>query len=542
MMTIIPKFITALTKYLTLGLILYPVLGVADQRPNVILIVADDLGYGDLSCYGAQTFQTPSIDALAKEGLRLTDANATAAVCQPSRYSILTGEYPQRIQKKGQYQTYFRPEQASLPSILKKAGYRTAMIGKWHNGFGRGSEPDYNQPNFCASTPGTMSYTPLDLGFESFFGTPRSHNEPPSVFAETVTGNNGQPTLRILAHDPQDPIAIHPSEKDPLKKPEDDYGHGFSRGAKTAHAARPVDQIDQIYADKAVQYLSQPKGEQPFFLYLAFNAPHVPLAPAPAFKGQSGIGDYGDFILQLDAGVGKVMSELKRLKLDQNTLVILTSDNGGLFMGGKSIQWKDGRPVHRPVGKLIGQKTDGWEGGHRVPCIVKWPAGKIPANATCERLTSLSDLMATVAAATQTPLGKNEAIDSINQLPLWLNPTLPSLRKEMPILGTKGTMLRTTDAQGINWAYLPFRGSGGESIMDRPNAPGWGQRPQSMGFINSDIEFLPNGAGRVKPEAPATQLYNLTTDPQQSTNIVAQFPELAKTLDSQLKKCFSNMP
>ena len=509
----------------------------SEQRPNVVLIVADDLGYGDLGCYGATRVKTPNIDRLAQEGVRCTDAQASASICQPSRYSILSGEYASRITMNGTYQTYFRDGQTTLPSLLRSAGYATAIIGKWHNGFGRRGEPDYNQPDFIGNTRSAESWTPLDIGFDSFFGLPRSHNEPPLVFVETTQDTNGKAYLRVVDGDPADPIILHPTEKDVKKRRKDDLGHGFSTGATKAHAARDPERIDLMLTDHAVSYLQGRSAEQPFFLYLPFTAPHVPIAPAKEFRGSSTAGPYGDFIQQLDACVGRITTVLSDRGLDQNTLIIITSDNGGLYLGKNETPYLGNAQAHRPNGPLQGQKTDCWEGGHRVPLIVRWPAGGVPAGATCDELIGLTDVMATVAAATATPIPAQVAQDSLDILPLLKAPTThPGIRREMVIKGTKGYMLRSTDDQGHAWAFLPMRGTGGETVIDLPNAGQWGQLYRTLGFTNSDITTdRVTGRGRIHDAAPGQQLYDLNADVTQLVNVAVQYPEIAARLDARLK-------
>lgn len=246
--------------------------GQTESRPNVVLIVADDLGYGDLGCYGAIKIKTPNIDRLAASGVRFTDAHSSAAFCQPSRYAILSGKYLMRAKRQGRQTLYFHEGEETLPSVLQPAGYRTGIVGKWHLGFGRHGDPDYN----AELTPG-----PMEVGFGSFFGCPRTHNEPPFVFVENH---------RMVGRDPADPIRIV-SPADGLRG----GGFGVSEGARAAHAARPQDRIDLIFADKAVDFIADAKPG-PFFLYLAFMAPHMPLTPSAAFRGTSGAGIYGDFV------------------------------------------------------------------------------------------------------------------------------------------------------------------------------------------------------------------------------------------------------
>jgi len=468
--------------------------GAKCRRPNILLIVADDLGYGDVGCYGATRIKTPNIDRLAGEGVRLTDAHAPAAVCQPTRYAILSGAYFVRARRQGRQTLYFHEGQVTLPGLLKSAGYRTAAIGKWHLGFGRGAEPDYNRE----LKPG-----PLEIGFDSFFGCPRTHNEPPFVFVENH---------RMVGLDPADAIRIIPATDT-----KEGWGHGISTGAAAAHAARPVDKIDLILADKARQFLSE-KSDRPFFVYLAFLAPHVPIAPAPQFQGTSQAGRYGDFIQQLDACVGKVLSTLEENGLARETLVIFTSDNGAVL-------YRDALEAgHRANSTLLGQKTDAWEGGHRVPLIARWP-GRIPAGTQGSQLFGLTDLMATLAAAAGVRMPDGAAPDSLNQLAVLTDPArAPDARNEFLLQGTGGFALRQGD-----WVYLPKQGSCGMTVQVPPG-PQWGQPYAKLGLATSDVD----ATGHVKPDSPPVQLYRLATDPAQATNLAAREPQRAEAMQKRL--------
>ncbi len=456
-------------------------------------MVADDLGVNDLGSYGATKIETPNVDRLARQGVRFTDAHSTAAVCQPTRYAILSGTYLFRARRQGQWALFFHEGQHTLPGVLKAAGYRTAAFGKWHLGFGRGSEPDYNDE----LKPG-----PLEIGFDYYFGTPRTHNEPPFVFVENH---------RVVAHDPGDPIrAIAPTG----------LGHGMSAGAARAHAARPIERIDLIVAEKAAEWLGRQPKDAPIFLYLAFVAPHLPIAPAVEFQGKSRAGNYGDYVQQLDACVALVLAALEREGRNENTLVIFTSDNGAMLHPAAL------RAGHRSNGAWLGQKTDAWEGGHRVPFIARWP-GHIPPNSQCGALLSVSDLMATCAAAAQVPLPEGAAPDSLNQLPALTDPAQAvAIRTEMGIEGVAGFALRQGD-----WVYLPKQGSLGKTVQV-PAGPRWGQPYAGAGFLNSDVD----AHGKVRPNAPAAQLYNLETDPFQRTNVIAREPERAEGMRRRLEE------
>lgn len=472
----------------------------AADKPSIVLIVADDLGYGDTGCYGATKIKTPNIDRLAGEGIRLTDAHAPAAVCQPSRYAILSGTYFMRAKRSGEQNLFFHDGQVTLPMLLKSAGYRTAAIGKWHLGFGRGTNPDYN----AELKPG-----PLEVGFGEFFGTPRTHNEPPFVFVENH---------RVVDSDPNDPIRIV-AHDEVVKRGLQDWGWGISEGGTKAHAARPTERIDLILAEKAAQFITRKSGE-PFFLYLAFLAPHVPIAPSPEFQGTSRAGSYGDFVQQLDACVGKVLDSLQAGGIADNTLVIFTSDNGAVLHGDAL------EAGHHANGPLLGQKTDAWDGGHRVPFIARWPA-HIPPGSQSDRLFGLTDLMATIAAAANVPLPTGAAPDSLNELPILTDPAqAPAIRSEMLMQGTGGYALRQGD-----WVYLPKQGSCGMTVQLPPVTP-WGQPYAKMGLSNSDVD----AQGKIKPSAPADQLYHLGSDPSEENNITRTEPERAKEMRARLEE------
>ena len=459
-------------------------------RPNLLLMVADDLGYNDLGCYGAARIKTPHIDRLSAEGVRFADAHSTCAVCNPSRYAILSGTYLLHAKRKNDYSLYFHDGQVTLASLLKAAGFRTAALGKWHNGFGRNGDPDYNRE----LKPG-----PLEMGFDTFFGTPRTHNEPPLVF---VDGH------AIVGYDPADPIRIDKSKG----------AHGVMSGGSKAQAARPDERIDLIVAEKAAAFLAQQSRDKPFFLYLAWAAPHTPVNPAPEFRGSSGAGLYGDFIQQLDHCVGLVLNALEKQGLAQNTLVLFTSDNGAVLT-------RDALDAgHRANGSLLGQKTDAWEGGHRVPLIARWP-GHIPAATLRKALFTQVDLMATCAEAVGVALPAGASPDGISDWPAFLDPVnAPAKRTEAVFQGTGGHVLREGD-----WVYCPKQGSCGMTVQ-APPGPQWGLPYAKLGLVNSDVD----AQGRVKLGAPAAQLYHLKDDPGQALNVIGRHPAVAQRLAARL--------
>jgi arylsulfatase A-like enzyme len=481
------KLVGCLSLWLTM---FTTALAASAQRPNILFIVADDLGWGDVGCYGATKIKTPRMDRLAGEGVRFTDAHSTAAVCNPSRYSILSGTLLQHAKRRNDYSLYFHEGQVTLPALLKSAGYRTAALGKWHNGFGRNGDPDWNQE----LKPG-----PLEIGFDYFFGTPRTHNEPPLVFVENH---------RVVGLDPADPIRI-----DKSKGP-----HGVMTGGAAAQAARPDDQIDFILADKAVKYFAQQTKDTPFFLYLAFAAPHVPVNPAQEFRGKSGAKLYGDYIEQLDHCLGTVLDALEKQGLAQNTLVIFTSDNGAVLNSDALTS------AHRPNSALLGQKTDAWEAGHRVPLLARWP-GRIPVGSIRQPMFTQVDCMATLAEAAGVKLPEGASPDGASELAAFTAPAhAPVQRTEASFLGTGGHALRQGD-----WLYIPKQGSAGMTVQVPPG-PQWGVHYAKLGLTNSDVD----AQGKIKPDAPKAQLYNLKDDLPQHANVISQHPDLAARMQARM--------
>ncbi len=394
----------------------------AADRPNIILIVADDLGFGDLGCYGATRIPTPNVDRLAREGLRFTDAHATSATCTPSRYAILTGQYPWR--KKG---TGILPGDAALiielgrttlPGMLQKAGYKTGVVGKWHLGLGTKGELDWN----TEIKPG-----PLEIGFDYCFLMPATADRVPCVFLENH---------RVANLDPKDPITVnydHPIGDEPtgkehpeLLKMKPSHGHdntiinGISRIGYMSggHAARWVDQdLADTFTKKAEAFIEKNQS-QPFFLYFATHDPHVPRVPHPRFVGKSGCGVRGDVIVEFDWCVGDVLATLERLHLTTNTMVILTSDNGPVVDDG----YQDGAVQdlngHRPAGPLRGGKYSGFEGGTRVPLIFRWPQRVKPG--VTDVLVSHVDFVRSFASLTGQKLDANAGPDSRDVLTAFL--------------------------------------------------------------------------------------------------------------------------
>jgi len=392
-------------------------------KPNIIYILTDDVGYGDVGCYGATHVKTPNIDRLAKEGLRFTDAHSTASVCTPTRYAFMTGRYAWRQPgtgiAAGNAPLIIKPGTTTVASLLKSAGYRTGVVGKWHLGLGDAEGTDYNRE----LKPG-----PLELGFDHAFIIPATGDRVPCVFVQDH---------RVVGYDPADPIQVsygvkigeEPTGADPdvKLKIQGGPGHkdtvvngipriGFMTGGK---AARWVDEdIADTLAAKAVRFIEANQAG-PFFLYFTPHDIHEPMVPHPRFRGTSDCGWRGDVIHELDWTVGEVLSALDRLKLTQNTLVIFTSDNGGAIKN----TYDDGtNPLHgrqKPNGGLRGFKGGLYEGGHRVPFIARWP-GRIPAGGNSGQLIGHVDALATFAALTGQRLPPDAGADSFNVLPALL--------------------------------------------------------------------------------------------------------------------------
>ncbi len=302
---------------------------VNQKLPNIVLINADDLGYGDLGCYGATKLQTPNIDKLAKEGRMFTDAHSASAVCTPSRYALLTGEYPIRHGNLNnpiflKNKLVIDTQKETIASVLKKAGYATACIGKWHLGFGTTEPVNWNKP----LNPG-----PNVLGFDYYYGVPVVNSHPPFVYVENHD---------VVGLTEADPFVYENKAKtrEVFEKMNlDDIG-----GADNAHALYVDDQVGTHLKEKALGWMKEQK-EKPFFLYFATTNIHHPFTPAPQFLGTSESGLYGDFVHELDWIVGEVMQTLKEMGVAENTLVIFTSDNGGMFNATRQKAWKDGHKL-----------------------------------------------------------------------------------------------------------------------------------------------------------------------------------------------------
>lgn len=478
------------------------------DRPNIVLILADDLGYGDVSCYNDQAkVATPHIDRLAREGMRFTDAHSPCTVCTPTRYGLMTGQMPFRVKNGGTVFTgiggpsLIAADRLTLPKMLTEKGYATACVGKWHVGLtfldregqpvtGSGVEA-VRRVDFDRRIVGG----PVDHGFQQFFGT-----------ACCPT------TDWLYAFIENDRIPVPPSELlDKSALPKHPYANDCRPGLIASDFG--METVDLVFLEKSREFIEQhvrQSPDKPFFLYHSTQAVHLPSFPAKQFQGKSPAGPHGDFILELDYIVGELMTTLQRLGVADNTIIIFTSDNGPEVT---SVVHMRADYKHDGARPWRGVKRDNWEGGHRVPFIVRWP-GKVPANTTSSQLTSLTDVMATVAAVVDAKLPAGTAEDSFNLLPAWRDAEHVPIR---PFLLTQAFGgLRTLAIRRGDWKYIDHTGSGGNRYEDNS-----GLKPY----------MLPEAA----PHAPG-QLYNLANDPGETDNLYEKEPEIVAELKALLAK------
>ena len=491
----------------------------AERPPNVVLIFADDLGYGDVGCYGATKVKTPNIDRLAREGRRFTDAHTASAVCTPSRYALLTGEYPLSAGGgKGVWGPapitsglIIDPDKLTIADVFKNKDYATAALGKWHLGFKEGRN-DWKEP----LRPG-----PQDLGFDYYFGLPVVNSAPPYVYVEND---------RVVGGDPDDPLvyvgrnAKGTTPLTPIPPEASQRSPNAFKGAVEAHKIYNDYTVGTVLAEKAVDWITANK-EKPFFLYLATTHIHHPFTPGKRFQGTSDAGLYGDFIQELDWMVGEVLQSLEEHGLSDDTLVIFTSDNGGMLnLGGRNAV----RAGHRINGDLLGFKFGVWEGGHRVPFVARWP-GKIEPGTESDQLICNVDMLAAFAALTGQDLEQTQGKDSVNILPALVSDPEKPLRTELLLAPHKASNLAMRKGK---WIYIPARGSGGFT-GSKPHQHAWGgpAAVEFVGGVNSDIEN-----GKYKPDAPPAQLYDLEADVNQTRNVYHEHPEVVKELKSLLAK------
>lgn len=482
----------------------------SSKSPNIIFIYTDDLGYGDLSCFGATKISTPNIDQLAAKGLRFTNAHTTSATCTPSRYAVMTGQYPWRKSGTGvlpgDAALIVPTHKISLPKIFKTAGYRTAIVGKWHLGLGNEVNKDWN---------GAIKPGPNEVGFDYSFIFPATADRVPTVFMENH---------HVVAADTTDPIRVdykNPVGNDPTGKEHPELlkmasspgqGHnqtivngigriGYMQGG---HRARWTDE------EMPLTFLSKAKGfieenqQQPFFLYYALTEPHVPRMPSTMFKGKSGLGYRGDAILQIDWTVGEIIKQLKYLGLYNNTIIIFSSDNGPVLDDG----YVDGAVTqlngHTPAGSLRGGKYSILEAGTRVPFIISWPQTIKPA--VSPALVSQIDFIASFARLTGQKIPAGQATDSEDHLNAFLGKTQQGRSVLVEHAGTLAIV-------SGDWKYIhPSNGIAYYKLTDTETG-----------------------------NSPEPQLYNLKQDIRERDNLATKYPEKVKELQ-QLLEAIRNKP
>ena len=482
-------------------------------KPNIIVLLADDLGPGDMSCAGATKVQTPNIDRLAADGVRFTNGYAPSATCTPSRYALLTGEYAWRQKAKnntildGDAPLCIEPGRRTLPAMLRDAGYRTGVVGKWHLGLGDGqARVDFN---------GDVKPGPLEIGFDYCHIIPATVDRVPSVWIEN---------RRVTNLDPADPIAVsylsnisdEPTgiDRPDLLKQGADKQHsctiingisriGYMKGGTSARFKD--DELASTVVAKSVEFIEQHKNT-PFFLSVGLFEPHVPRVAEKLFIGTSDCGVRGDVIEQVDWEVGEIMKVLHRLELAANTLVIFSSDNGPILFDGyydRSVEDLNG---HQPTAGLRGWKYLTFEGGCRVPFIAHWPQRIKPR--VSGQFFSLVDIYATVAGLIRQELKPNDAPDSLDLSAVLLGTTGTNVRDHTVLHGIGGLALRQGD-----WKFIPATaGAGG----------------MGSGANAADARFA-------AATIPEPLLFNLADDPQETSNVIAHHPEKADELAKQLE-------
>jgi arylsulfatase A-like enzyme len=487
---------------------------VASKRPNIVLIVADDLGYGDVGAYGATRLKTPNLDRLAAEGVRFTSGYAPSSTCTPTRYSMFTGEYAWRQSAKrtgilpGDAPLSIEPGRLTLPEALRRAGYSTGAVGKWHLGLGDGrTAVDFN---------GRIAPGPREVGFDYSHIIPATVDRVPSVWIENH---------HVVGLDPADPIKVS-YEKDlgvepngidhpELLKQRADKQHsgtitngisriGFMSGGKSARFKD--EELTSTVVKKSVQFIEQHR-DRPFFLYVGLFEPHVPRVSEPPFVGTSKLGVRGEVIQQMDWAAGEVMRALDRLQLAENT-VIFTSDNGPVLFDGYFDGSAEDNRDHRPAGGLRGWKYLVYEGGCRVPLIARWPA-RIQPRVT-NQIFSLVDLPATLGHLAGAKISPTDSPDSLDLSQVLLGTTTANLRDHTVLHGISDTLaLRSGD-----WKYIPATQKGPATAVGGAN-PG-------------DPRFTPN-------QIASPLLFNLREDPAERDNLAAKFPQKTEELQRRLE-------
>ena len=450
----------------------------AERLPNIVIILADDMGYGDAGCFNPQSkIPTPNLDRLAQEGLRFTDAHAPGPLCVPSRYGLVTGRYPFRTDLSVWPKPLITKGQATIGSFLRSQGYDTAMIGKWHLGF---QEDGYDKP---------LLGGPLDCGFDDYFGVPASADIPPYFF---IRGN------RAVKPPTDHTAGSHSDGWSPIQGE-------FWRAGDIAPGLMLKEVLPQL-TEEALRVIqahagAAHDGRKPLLLYLALTAPHTPWLPSAGFVGKSGAGLYGDFTAMVDAEIGRVLAALDSAGLSKDTLLIFASDNGPVWYAADVKRFG-----HASAGGLRGMKSDLWEGGHRMPFIVRWP-GRVKAGTVSAQIISFTDLMATFADVCQAKLPAGAGPDSFSFLPVLEGRQPKDKPIRPPIVMRAGSVSSMMMIRSGDWVLINGLGSGGFS---KPNS----------------IKSTRGG--------PEGQLYNLRDDLAETNNLYLQKPDVVGRLKSEM--------
>ena len=481
---------------------------IAADRPNIVVILADDYGYGSAGCYGAdpKLIRTPAIDRLAAEGRRFTDGNTTSSVCSPTRYSLLTGRYCWRTTLKHEVLGTFsplhiEPTRVNLASLLKQKGYHTAAVGKWHLGYGKENE----DPKWRTEYQAELSPGPLDIGFDYHFGVPSNHGDLTGVFVENrfVYGlRSGQiPAGMKLAGPAAD------SDDYQATYGQEDTENGRSKILELDAPRRKKERVMKVLTDKATTWLEAQPKDQPFFLYFAPVAVHNPITPDKDLAGKSAAGPYGDWIHELDQSVARILSTLDKIGATQDTLVIFTSDNGGVYRpeNERLLQTTASKAGLKINGVLRGSKHDVWEGGFKVPFIARWPS-KVPAGSTATQMVSVVDILATTAEIVGTPLPAKDAgvEDSRSFLPLLLGSADAKGREDMIVHSADGTFA----VRKGRWKWI-------EGVP---------------------VEEIKDGVRKIRKDQFRSQLYDTVADPAEKKDIAAEHPEVVVELKDLLRR------
>ena len=460
-----------------------------NKNPNIIYILADDMGYGDISALNEMCpFETPNLDTMCKEGMKFTDAHATSSVCTPSRYGILTGRYNWRSRLKssvvgGYSEPIIERDRKTVADMLRGQGYHTAMVGKWHLGMNfKKTDEFYETPDFDACTgvdyTGKIEDSPITHGFDYYYGISGSLDMPPYIYIEN------------------DHFVEEPNRET------QNTGKKFWRKGPTGEHFVHENVLDEL-TEKVCEKIEEYK-EEPFFIYFPMPAPHTPILPSKEFQGKSGTNEYGDFVLHCDDVVGRVIKKLKETNLYDNTIVVYTSDNGCSPMADYEELKKCG---HNPSYIFRGTKADIYEGGHRIPLIVQWPE-KIKKNTESPSIVCLSDFMATIADILDIDIPDNMGEDSVSNKEIWLENSNKQVRRDIVHQSIDGSLSIRRD----NFKLELCPGSGGWS-------------DPKPGEETGDLRF---------------QMYDLSQDIKERKNVIEDYPKLASELRNILKAYIEN--